>query len=580
MNSLQTFVKNHRAALLLALAVGVMYVSFHIFAFLFISKQGGEYAPVLVEGGFDEGYYALRAAEAFDGDFLVGDINLFEYQNSPAFLPILNPLLMAALGRIALSMNAAFILSDLIFPALIVIFSYLIFFELTGRKKPALLFSALCAIAPKFALFPSSAALPFLSSPRELYFSRFDYPNITFVFFAAALYAILRALRRRERLTTLIAGCFTGILFYTYFFDWMYVFTALFLMAVIFLFRKRSAELKLLLKIFFIALLISIPYWINFFALIHLPSYGDLIERIGVETGRMFRLEIVWTSYLRAGIFAFLVSLLWKFQNRGVYLISLLLPIFFLLNLQVLTGIVPQPDHWHRTQFLALDLAAGLFLLFIFDRVRHTLPSVFLRYASVSVIISLCGYGFFSQYATARAVQTSFVVDRETRNAYRWLEENVPEKSVVAALSSRTNNEIVFRTRHFVFVPNGFHTVAPTEEVWLRAMSAASLIQLTPEEFRRFIEEQTIYLFVDQYRNREFNAYFKHIARKIPEDILDRKVNDYRKNFYGVSPPVSYRLDYILLGSYERSFKGYKDFARTHVAVYNDGRTSIFRYPQ
>ena len=180
----------HRLALILALTIGALYVSHHVFIGKILSDRGEVYTPITVASSRDEGaYYALRAHAAYKGDLIVGDVNVYEYKDTPAYLPIGNPLIMAGVGRLAGSLERGFIFADFLFPALIFLIIYAIAYECVRSRLGSLLFASIFLIVPKFALFPSAGALPSLDIPSELYFSRFEYPEITF-FFLDSLYTL------------------------------------------------------------------------------------------------------------------------------------------------------------------------------------------------------------------------------------------------------------------------------------------------------------------------------------------------------------------------------------------------------
>src|SRR3989344_2761737 len=172
--------RRHRVALLLSVVISLVYGSHHFFIYKILKERGLEYTPVTVAGNFDEGmYYALRVKRAFDGDIAVGEVSLKEY-NNPTFLPVLNPLIMASFGHIFGGLENGFIASDFILPPLIFLAIYFLAFEILGGKMSAILFASIFMFFPKFGLFPSSGAFPFSYSARELYFSRFEYPTVTF----------------------------------------------------------------------------------------------------------------------------------------------------------------------------------------------------------------------------------------------------------------------------------------------------------------------------------------------------------------------------------------------------------------
>jgi len=560
LNKIKEFVVRHQDAIVVAAAFSLVYGSFHIFVQQKISATGERYAPVVVEGNYDEGYYALRAAEFFAGDRIVGDINLLEYPDTPAFLPMGNPLILGSLGGILGSIDRAFIVSDFVFPPIIFLFVYLIFRELCVRRDAAIAASAVFMVIPRFGLFPAPGTFSFLDGVQSLYFSRFDYPSITFLFFAGALYFILRTVQRSDVLSPYGAGVFTGSLFYTYMYDWTYVVGGLFLLIPILLLQRNFGAVKRVALCISVAAVISMPYWINTVSLSAIPTFPDLMERVGIEKGRSFRLEVVWPTYVRALGLTVLVWMIGALRRRKgliAFLTAYLLPIIVLLNLQLITGFVPHPDHWHRTQFLILAATLtviGLEFVRSYEFAFSRLPHALMRTVPIVLVGTSLVWGLYSQEVLAARQFKEFTLDPSHRAAYEWLKENTPRDSVVGVLSPRTNDEIILYTDNNIFVPNGLHTVAPTDEIWRRSMALARTLGLSGEEFRSYVGSSVLYLFVDAYRNAEFNSYMKSTVRKVPEDILNERVEEY----FGLEKSdifaLPHSLDFVLVSSRDRGF--------------------------
>src|SRR3989344_886997 len=571
----------HRLAFLLALTIGAIYMSHHAFIAKALFERGQRYVPVTVAGNRDEaGYYALRAHAAYEGDLIVGDVNLYEYQDTPAYLPIMNPILMAGIARLAGSLERGFILADFIFPALIFLIVYAMAYECIRSRHGSLLFASIFLIMPKFALFSSASILPFLSTPNELYFSRFEYPQVTFFFFGLAFYLMLRTFLRRERWTPIAAGASLGFIFYTYLYDWVYVGTALFLLTLVFLFERNWNQLRRVSVLFGTAALVSVPYWINLFAVVHLSSYGDLLVRLGTEVGRQLRVEIVWPSYIRATVFTLAT---WFLLGRArhtlrILLASLVLPVFVLLNLQVVIGVMPQPDHWHRTQFLALALAALVIGYYLAYSVLSRL-STFVTRSSVLISISMVFiFGVWSQYVMAQARAELYTVDPTYLKAYTWIQEHNPH-SVVAALDSTTNHELVMNADAYLFLPSGFNTIAPTEEIWHRAALLARLLGMSTEDFSRYVRTEQIYLFTDTYLDRSFNSYFRSEKRDLPAAVLEKHTAYFESIMHDVVLALPYRLDYLLIGPRETQwFAGPQALDSSFEPVFQTGELTIYRY--
>ncbi|MES2953233.1 MAG: hypothetical protein V4674_01610 [Patescibacteria group bacterium] len=581
---ISTRLRRHWAALIAALLMGLLYASFHFFIQKEVTALGREYEPAPAEGNLDEGYYALRAARAYAGEGRIGDINLVEYKGTPSFLPLANPhifsLLAAALG----SLDRAFIASDFLFSGIIFFLIYLIALEVGIPRGGATVFSFFFMIAPKFALFPSGGALPFFEPARALFFSRFDYPSLTYIFYALVLYLAARLAARKEEHVSVLLGIAAGFTFYTYLYDWVYLFGALILLVLFFSLQGERERALFFARAILIGLFVSIPYWINFVELVSLPSYTDLAERIGLEHGRFFRVAVVWPSYVRHLGLLLLLALsghLRKEKNVLTFFAALLLPIFVLLNLQVITGFVPHPDHWQRTWLLPLGLAAALVLYEAYRAYRSAfspLARPLLRTLGVCVITSSALYGIWVQRTLAHEQAAAFTRENSHAAAYEWLRANTPKDSVVGTLSSRTNDEIILHTNNKIYTPNGLHTVAPTAEIWERIRHAARLFDLSTEEFRALTQKQTLYFFTDLYhRDSSFNAYFRRTYREIPKEILEKESWLYESEKLNSYMPT-YELDYLLIDDRTQLLEG-KDEALSlwGKLVYTSDELSIYK---
>lgn len=571
----------HRLALILALTIGALYVSHHVFIGKILSDRGEVYTPITVASSRDEGaYYALRAHAAYKGDLIVGDVNVYEYKDTPAYLPIGNPLIMAGVGRLAGSLERGFIFADFLFPALIFLIIYAIAYECVRSRLGSLLFASIFLIVPKFALFPSAGALPSLDIPSELYFSRFEYPEITFFFFGLAIYTILRTFRG-EKWMPFAAGASFGLLFYTYLYDWVYVGSALLLVTFLFLFERNWIQLRRVGAIFCMAALISVPYWINLFMVVHLPSYSDLLVRIGTEVGAQLRIEIVWPSYVRAAVLALTTWFLLGKERHllRVLLVSLLLPIFVLLNLQIVTGVMPQPDHWHRTQFLALALAVFVISHHVTRSILARAPPRLIRSIVLIGVSIFLLFGAWSQYSLSQVRSGEHTLDPSYAHAYAWLREHDPH-AVVATLDSTTNHELVMHADSLLFVPSGLNTIAPTEEIWNRVTLLTRLLGMSYQDFSRYVNSEETYLFTDTYLDHSFNSYFRTEKREIPTSVLNQRISRLeslkREKFF----IIPYRLDYILIGPRENARFADANALKNlpYEVVFKSDEVTLYRY--
>lgn len=542
----------------LALFVGFIYGSHHIF--IPWELDGEPYEPVTIAANRDEGaMYGPRANAVYYGDLVAGDISVAGNERGPSPLPILNPIILGGLGRLTGSLRKGFILSDFLFPPFIFLALYALARELFYRRFAAILFAAVFVFMPKIflAIPPVSPSLAreFVSAvapdPANLpYFSRFEYPKITFFFFTLALFFAVRALRRGGGAPVLWAGLSFGALFYTYLYDWVYVTIGLAFTSALFLFQKKFWESKRLLAVIGIGLAVSVPYWINFFELINLPHYGDVAARLGSELGRQMRLLTAWKTYARSAALIALVWFLWRKRERlaATVLAGFLPVIAVVLNLQVVLGFNPQPDHWHRIQFLAVGLGFFAIGLWAYDRfLSSRVGRQFIRSLAGIIMAFIFGSALYGEYAFSRAQAKNFVVPRARAESYKWLREYAPRSSTIVSNSFTASSEFLLYTSSKSFLPNGFNTTISNDELWERFMLTSRIFDVSKDDFQKGAAEVVGYLFVDAYRDRSIDAYFREADRELPNDILASKTAEY--GGYVEKPAADlvdvYRMDYI-----------------------------------
>jgi MFS family permease len=525
--------------------------------------EGLVYKPVTYESDQDAGGYYGPRANAF---FSRSDIDV------PWLLPPLNPIIMGGLGKALGSMERAFIVSDFVFPPAIFLAVYAVFYEMVRRRTAALLFASVFIISPLAALLSPSAS--FLPRAELLYFSSFEYPKVTFIFYALALLFIFRTLRCGGKKNIIAGGIFFGILFYTYLYDWAYIVVALTLSLVWFALRREWSATKFLAGIIGIGGALSIPYWLNFLSLRRLPHYEDLVFRIGgVEIGRQFRFSSVWKTYARhlAWVGALLVLYRPHVSRQVTFLISLLFTYFVVVNVQVILGFSPQPDHWYRETFLPVLLSLAMICVWVWNHFlsRHITLRVF---RPVVFIFLLCffGYALFGQYTLSKDEVVAWGIDKQYAGAYEWLALHASENATVASVSVETNRELSLFSPRTSFLRSGGITLASHNDLWERALSLAAIWEFSSSTARAFIQNNGLYLFHDYYRSREFDSYFAPVStRAIPEEEVSRRLAS--KLLISATP------DYLIVGPRDEMTPAPRSFGFLPL-VYEAGGVRVYRF--
>ena len=573
--------KKHWIALVLAVLMGLLFLSYHILAINLLGDA--EYQPVTIKTHYDIAVlYAPRAQAVYSGQTIAGDISLYEYQNGPAFLPIINPIIMALLVKFTGSMKKALIFSDFVFPALVFIMVYLFALKITKRKYLSLFFSFIFVLNPRIGEFNQYSLLkpftPFLN------FGRFDHPQITFIFFVPAMYFIYRAITEKNKISIILAGVCSGLLFYTYFYDWVYVFTGLFLLFVIFLIQKNFAAAKIIIYIGCIALAVSVLYWINFLTLSSLPQYKDIVARVGVEVSNQFRFTN-WRAYLRHIILALLIWFAFSKKQKVLtaYLIAFLLPLLILLNIQVITGFNPQSDHWSRTHWLILGTAILMLFIWLYEKYFKKIPKKYFLVlgSSIMAVVSIITINTYIKMSALNYDKQW--LPPQILTSYTWLSQNTPQGSVVGSISYITNAELLLYTENKVFLPYGLNTLAPTDEIWERFFYISKLFNFPEEQFSKSISENQgmlMHLFHCQYYvDKSLNSFFKKNKRELPEKLFKEKMDSYKEI---LNKPdnliIPYKLDYIYFGPREKELSENLKISYPFLdKVYDDDYIQIYK---
>jgi hypothetical protein len=547
--------------------VSLVYGSHHFFVAPFLDAIDEIYYPMTLEVDFDAStLYASRAQSAYSGQLLLGDISLSEYVTAPATLPLLPGLLMGGLTFLTGSLKNALVISDFLFPTIIYLMVYAIFYELTKRKILSLFVSSLFIFAPLLSIHipPFSTVgftqiikdlFPVLFEESALFFHRFDYPKITFIFIALTYYLILRAISHNKKITTWLAGISFGILFYTYLFDWVYVFISLVIMIILFLLYKKNDQAKQVFTIFLIGIAISIGYWINYFQLHQLAQYNDIFLRAGVDIGHEIGLQ-EWKNQIRA---LGLITILWFLGKQIldkrilIYITSFLVPYLIVENVQVILGFNPAPDHWFRELYLPASMALVMIILLLKENYAPALRNLFaipssgrslIPTVTILLLISYFSFHLYSQYIFSATKADAFSLSKETVENYEWLNSNTPRGSVVGAFSLENNTDLLIHTHNKVFVPRGLNTIASNEEIIVRLTILAKIFQINPPEFTQLLKDEEFYYFGDYYFDRSVN----NTAGKL--EMSEEELRNHLERYTQYIPPQSLKdlpfvIDYI-----------------------------------
>lgn len=490
-------------------------------------------------------------------------------------------------------------MTEFLFPILIFCALFFMLWEITGSRSYSL------GAAFVLMLFPQAALLIPPSSLSELsvfvsYFIPFTseivVPDLTYLgreafipgapFFLAFLVFVYRALVREAstRSGIVLAGVFYGSLFYLYFYYWVFATIFLALLTGGCLIAREFLRVRRVAGVAILGTLLSIPYWVSFFALRELPHYQEIIERIGLEVGYEPKL-FLWKTYALFALLAALALRLWRLETpKALFAAALALSGIVALNVNVVTGIVPQSDHWSGRVFLVTNgILFAVFLYALFKRYQARIPS---RGITALAVAGFCGLSllgatvFLGQFEHSKAGANRHTLSFGLYEAYEWMNANTPKDSVIVSPALQTNIDIPVYTHGRILFARGFTSAASEQELIDRMYTAHKFFGVTDREFkvRVMAPELIYYVFAERYRSRAYDAHlrpWKYERYVLPESLTEEIVQGYAQ--FELPKNISYRADYLFFGPRERALGFSDEFLKKHVVVYEGAGVRIYK---
>ena len=573
-------------ALLGALVVSFIY---GLPYFLIKNKLAAEskiYLPITIFSDGDEAqFYAPFIEEVAGGKLVVGDPAIKEHAPNPSLLPPLGPFFLGLAARLV-GIEKTWIAADFLLPPIIFLIFFAIIYGLIGRAYISIILSGIFIFAREVAsLIPFSTFQqfktfavyfkPYLSSAVEnrLSFDRLLAPEWTFVPLGIFFLLWILSLKKQSFVLSVFSGIFFSVLFYSYPYDWISVFLILCANLFLQILSRDYGGAKFTAIAVVSGFLASIPYWISFLEISRYPQYHELLNRTGLEAGRNLRLFLAphYILWIGSAVWLFLKK---KKDQLSLAAAAIFIAAFLAMNIQVIAGFVPQPDH-----FLRYPLSFALFIAFVifgkglFGQYGYRLLS-FKSYFLGFVILALAlvvTRAVKLQKAYADQNGWRYTVEKPIYKSFAWMRENIAKDSVVVSPSVVTNAHLLIFTGAKVFVPStGVITSASDKELVERFIIAAKIFGMSDEEILNLFSQNYLeksgkgdngdaekfilnHLFHYGLHAKDMNSSFK--AKKF-RDISDieKFAADAVTNFYKNKETMikKYEFDYIYAGPIEK----------------------------
>lgn len=575
---------------LTALLVGFLYAAPQFLIKRAVVRAGGEFTlsqfTHLSDGG---DMYFQFAREVVDGHFPPTD--LFFDGKSPGFFPPLPPLFLAAFIYLFRDVNLAYIVANFFISGILFIGFYLLGRVIFDGNRLWSFFSGLLAV-----LTPIALHLPYAFFSLEnilnvilknfypgvktllptLFLARVDYPLLTHLVYIPAIAAFLVFWQRPKKTVAILAGLCAGLLFYTYFYKsayWLAVIGVAFLYAIIF--RRRDTErLKNFFLLIGVTILISIPYFINFFNLNSLPSMADYAGRIEVEQGRVF-LWWPWPHYLAYAILAGLVYLIfWRrsvAKEKAILFWIFLGAAFLVWNVQLVTGFVPHPDHWPRAISLPVFviILSSLYELAKKIELRQSRIKALLAPVLILLLVLLVAKKAVNSYAFSsppQAVLNNYTFPKDLVESWRWIDRSLTEPKVISPSFVNSMYLSAFTSAR-PFLPWGGATPVSNfelEELFLKTNKTFGVSNDVLEKRLRDGQGMACLAYCDRPFGRVnlnkssffiYGLYFKDETRGLNQNIPESKMQELLNRYDLLA--VDWQetgADYAYLGPLEKQF--------------------------
>ncbi len=575
--------KRYIAVALSALTAGILFVGRYLVVGWHQLKAGAPFDFFSFHHPDPLTNLAPMFRQVMDGMMYVSDGRVLEHVANPSAWSFVSPLVGYPLLAVFQDVSLQFLFGTILSAALVFIISYAIAKHLTRSHWWSLIYSFIFVNATLVVLFiipidiegikTLARSFSWLGSPPgEILMSRYVSFSVfpSWPVFVFSVYALLKLVEKPSSQKWMVTTAATiALLTHMYVTDALYIVASAGLMTVWYFLQTETQRAKTLLKTGLLTVVLSIPYIINYLAIQALPHAQELVERLGAEFTHQFRIN-AWPQYLVMVILAYGVWQWGKQQDRksdATVIGSLALAGIGILNMQVVLGFNPHPQVWPVHQFY---LGYAVALLVIVYGIVHAFKNNKIRKAvSVLLIVAsvvLLSRAVYTEFISGVPLKEGSIMPQNIRTSLDWIDENLPENSVVGSPSATTNSLIPVYTSAYSIQPLAVTSVAPLTEVIDRWLTINSLYGIEEETLVTSLKKD--HEFADAYaRNSEngtaiflFDTYFweKGLGAfdhgrdlDIPDEAVNNILTAYETLPSSEILLEKYALDYLYVGPYE-----------------------------
>lgn len=590
----------NRDFLLVSLAIAFLFVLPHFAAI--IKTPGYNYFSTdrFAQYDQDQFLYASRAAAYLNSHFSP-DVMNYEHQSGRYPSELVEPAVFLALSPFAGGLFQSYLLLSFVFGFFGSLFMLLFLSRLFRSRALCVVIMLLALACMWFYYFPpwSSDALGAMLSgiflnpqyylqgsiggsplnPYSLFYSaRLYYQLFCYPLLFLQLYLLCRGFDENKPLLALLGFAIAGIFAYSYIYFFMVSMTMLGLVLLYFLATRNIKSLKIASIGFIIAILISLPYLFSLYSFAKDLASAGLQDRLGAEYGSFFKSNLLALRFV--AVAAALLAIV-HFSGRGkvpsaglaaALLALLLLGISADSSLQLVTGKNIQVHHFYAIGSVFSFIAVAYIISWFFSFVKLQLTNP----ANSELVLKVCAVAIILFYFAIQLNIGLHLADGETsasyaskQELYGFVDEKTQKDSVILSLSYQQNLELFANTGRYLFLPDGYLTVAPVEELHTRILLAYKFCNVSTQFVDSLLKGQEdkaqYYYFFHmaykcnpsegrtQYCDAEANESGIPDIRKTPFAVRQQLIADYDElEQDSILKQGKYKLDYLLVGNYER----------------------------
>lgn len=549
--------KKHLFVLALAVVVGAIYAGPSVYHTFTPGYQG----IVMADAG-DSDFYFSVINKSYESDGVVRDPFHYEYQyegNPFQYFPI--EYVLGKIGSLLhLRLDVLIIAAEFFFPAILVLLLYVLAYKLSNSRATAFVVAAVMTVGTEL-VHPNgivNALNTFVfkgNFDSFLLYSRPVNPQVSALFFFAALIAIVNFLHNRKSKGALVlAGVSVGALAYIYPYFWEFGFVVLGLTGLYALSIRDWHFVRAVLFAGIVCIAVMTPFLLaNLQIFLHggnaltqtISTHKIIVEKVILLPFFIYALIFVWGRYgARKDEFRDWAA---QFAQKYLFVFFLLITGIVVSNQQVVTGKLLEQQHFHFfTNIPAFALSMAILLMEIV-----ALMPKFWRFLSAGMIVVVCvWFAVGVQVASYTAHAEESARYQPLAPIFRYLRAQENGAKVVLTnyyLSTR----LTMYTQDFTY-SGGYDSAfaVPQEQRVHDYFVMMALRGVTAEEVHSYLydhrTEVGVVIFLGTYWRNQCGSY-----GCFPDSILEELIPQYQEF---VSQPLSktihtHKIDYILWDS-------------------------------